>query len=52
MHVYGDILRRIINDQIKWMENKDHKRVITEQNGYNSLMMAIDAADLAKTNYI
>jgi predicted dehydrogenase len=52
MHVYGDILKRIINDQIKWMENKDHKRVITEQNGYNSLMMAIDAADLAKTNYI
>lgn len=52
MHVYGDILRRMIKDQITWINDKTHKRVITGQNGYDSLMMAIDAADLANNNSI
>jgi len=52
MHVYGDILRRMITDQITWIDNDTHKRVITGQNGYDSLMMALNAAELANNNSI
>ena len=50
MHVYGDILRRMINDQIAWINDNTCERVITGQNGYDSLMMAIEADELASNS--
>ena len=47
MHNYGELLRRMIRDQIAWIRDPDHERVITEQNGYDSLAMALDATRLA-----
>jgi hypothetical protein len=47
-YIYGDIVRNLMEDQIKWIKDKGHKRIITEDNGFNSLKMAVDAANLTK----
>jgi hypothetical protein len=44
---YGELLRAMLKDQLEWIHNPDHKRKITEQNGRNSLAMAIAATELA-----
>ena len=43
MHRYGDLLRAMLADQIAWIENHAHVRRITEQNGRDSLAMAVEA---------
>ena len=43
MHRYGDLLRAMLADQIAWIENHAHQRRITEQNGRDSLAMAVEA---------
>ncbi|HEX2786904.1 MAG TPA: Gfo/Idh/MocA family oxidoreductase [Ignavibacteria bacterium] len=48
MHIYGDILRAMIEDQIEWIKNKSHKRIITEENGRSSLEMAVEAERLSE----
>jgi predicted dehydrogenase len=47
MHIYGDILREMIKDQIAWMQDKSHKRIITEENGRSSLELAVEAGKLS-----
>ncbi len=46
-HRYGELIRGLVADQIRWIRDKHHKRKITERNGRNSLAMAIEAERLA-----
>lgn len=48
MHVYGDLLRALIDDQLQWICDRSHKRRITDQNGRSSLATACAAAALAR----
>lgn len=48
MHVYSRLLRSLIQDQVQWIRDRNHTRVITEQNGVRSLEMACDADALAR----
>jgi predicted dehydrogenase len=48
MHLYGELLRSMIADQKKWIEDPSHQRVITEDNGYQSLIHAVEATALAQ----
>ncbi|RPI17548.1 MAG: gfo/Idh/MocA family oxidoreductase [Ignavibacteriae bacterium] len=47
MHIYGNIVRALFEDQIAWIRNKAHKRIITEDNGYQSLLNAVRAMEIA-----
>jgi predicted dehydrogenase len=47
MHIYGDLLRALLGDQIAWIENHAHPRRITEQNGRDSLALAVESTRLA-----
>jgi hypothetical protein len=44
---YGELLRAMLSDQLEWMRNPKHQRKVTEQNGRNSLAMAVAATKLA-----
>src|SRR5262249_46051987 len=44
-HRYGELLRGMMADQLAWIRDRSHPRKITEENGRDSLVMAI-AADL------
>jgi hypothetical protein len=46
-HVYGELLRDMIADQTAWIRDRAHKRIITHENGRNSLAMAEAATRLA-----
>ena len=48
MHIYGEILRNMFLDQLQWIKDRSHKRKITEQNGYNSLVVALEADRIAQ----
>jgi predicted dehydrogenase len=45
---YGELLRAMFRDQLEWIRNPDHQRKITEQNGRNSLAMAVMATEFAE----
>ncbi len=47
MTVYGDLLRAMLSDQLAFLADRSHARVITEQNGRDSLRMSVQASDLA-----
>jgi len=47
MHRYGELLRALFEDQLAWIRDKKHVRRITEENGRNSLAMAVEADKLA-----
>lgn len=47
MHRYGDLLRALLSDQIAWIKDHNHARRITEQNGRDSLAVAVDSTRLA-----
>ena len=47
MHIYGRLLRSMLQDQISFMEDPKHQRIITEKNGYDSLAIALAATKLA-----
>jgi len=47
MHRYGELLRALLTDQLEWIEDRQHRRVISGENGLNSLEMAADADRLA-----
>jgi len=42
-NIYRQILRDMLNDQLKWINDPGHKRIITGKNGVNSLKMAWEA---------
>jgi hypothetical protein len=46
--IYKIILREMIADQVKWINDKSHKRIITGLNGINSLKMAWEAEKKAR----
>ena len=45
---YGELLRDMLRDQIRWIFDPTHRRKLTEENGRESLAMAIEAARLAE----
>jgi predicted dehydrogenase len=47
MHRYGELLRSVMRDQVRWIYDRTHARKLTEQNGRNSLALAVQATDLA-----
>lgn len=49
MHRYGELLRAMLADQLAWIRDRHHPRRITEQNGRDSLAMAVAASNLASS---
>ena len=47
MTIYGDLLRAILTDQLAYLAEPSHARVITEDNGRESLRMSVQATQLA-----
>jgi predicted dehydrogenase len=47
MTVYGDLLRAFLADQLAYIAQPSHTRVITEDNGRESLRMSVQATQLA-----
>ena len=47
MHAYGELLREMLRDQIRWIYNRNHQRKLTHENGRDSLAMAVEATRLA-----
>ena len=39
---------KMFADQISWIKDHRHERIITEQNGLNSLKLALEADQLAR----
>ena len=49
MHRYGEMLRALFQDQVAWIRNREYERRITEQNGWASLAIALQADRLAQS---
>ncbi len=47
LHCYGDLLRSMFQDQMAWIYDRQHPRIVTEENGRDSLAMAVEASRLA-----
>jgi hypothetical protein len=47
MHRYGELLRGIMRDQIAWIRDHRHVRKVSEENGRDSLALAVEATRLA-----
>jgi hypothetical protein len=45
--LYGRLLRSLMEDQVAWIRDRDHRRVVTEHNGRDSLAIACEADTLA-----
>jgi predicted dehydrogenase len=41
--LYSHCLREMLTDQLAWIEDRSHPRIITEQNGWDSLALAVEA---------
>ncbi|HEX5269407.1 MAG TPA: Gfo/Idh/MocA family oxidoreductase [Gemmataceae bacterium] len=46
-HVYGNLLRALLADQLAWLRDPAHRRRVTEENGRDSLAVACEADRLA-----
>jgi predicted dehydrogenase len=46
--LYCGLLRTMMEDQVAWIRDRGHRRVMTEVNGRNSLAIACDADTLAR----
>jgi predicted dehydrogenase len=49
-HRYGELLRALLADQLAWIRDHSHPRKITEDNGRDSLVMAVAADRLAQSH--
>ena len=47
LHCYGALLREMLRDQLDWIADRKHARKVTEENGRDSLAMAVEANRLA-----
>ena len=47
MHRYGELLRDVMRDQVRWIYDRGHQRKLTEENGRASLALAVRATELA-----
>jgi hypothetical protein len=45
--LYGRLLRSLMEDQVAWIRDRNHGRIVTEANGRDSLAVAGDADTLA-----
>ena len=45
---YGELLRALLADQLAWVRDHSHQRIITEKNGRDSLAVACAADQLAR----
>ncbi len=45
--LYGQLLRSLMEDQVAWIRDRGHRRVVTEDNGRDSLAMACEADAIA-----
>ncbi len=45
--LYGQCLQDMLTDQLTWLHDRSHPRVITEQNARDSLALAVEASRLA-----
>jgi len=50
MRRYCELLRALLTDQIAWLKDRTHERVINEDNGRQSLAMACAATQLADSS--
>jgi predicted dehydrogenase len=48
-HLYGQLLRSMMADQVAWIRDRSHRRRVTEENGRDSLGVAVTADRLAHT---
>ena len=46
--LYGPLLRSMMADQVAWVRDRTHRRVVTEANGRDSLATACEADALAR----
>jgi hypothetical protein len=46
-HLYGELLRALMADQVAWISDRSHTRRVTAQNGRDSLALAAAADRLA-----
>jgi hypothetical protein len=46
--LYGELLRAMMRDQVSWIRDRKHRRVVTEVNGSDSLATACAADALAR----
>jgi predicted dehydrogenase len=51
MHRYGELVRSVMRDQVRWIYDRAHQRKLTEQNGRDSLAMAVRATELADKSH-
>jgi predicted dehydrogenase len=47
--LYGQLLRSMMADQVAWIRDRSHRRQVTEENGRDSLGVAVAADRLAHT---
>jgi hypothetical protein len=47
---YKSILKLFMEDQMNWIKDNNHKRIVTAQNAINSIKLAIDAHKIATLN--
>ncbi|GAC1474347.1 MAG: hypothetical protein NVSMB9_24550 [Isosphaeraceae bacterium] len=45
--LYGELLRAMMADQVAWIRDRAHRRTVTEENGRDSLALAVEADRLA-----
>jgi predicted dehydrogenase len=50
MRRYCELLRAVFTDQLAWLRDRTHARQITEQNGRDSVALAVAATKLADTS--
>ena len=46
--IYGRLLRAMMEDQVAWIRDRNHRRVVTEANGRDSLAMSCAADAMAR----
>ncbi|MVM29821.1 gfo/Idh/MocA family oxidoreductase [Spirosoma sp. HMF4905] len=51
-HIYSELLRLMFRDQIRAIHYPESHRIITEQNGLNSLMIATEADRMARNQSV
>ncbi|MDG3005091.1 Gfo/Idh/MocA family protein [Paludisphaera mucosa] len=49
-HRYGELLRRMMADQLAWIRDRSHVRKVADSNGRDSLVLACEADRLAQAS--
>jgi len=47
-HLYGELLRAMLTDQLAWIHDHSHQRLMTEDNGRDALRLACAADRLTQ----